>query len=159
MAFTLKTYHTADDSRKINKTLTNEIDYVCQLIDSADMIRPRLRVKCTSETFNANYCYISFFDRWYFITGQTVENANTIIIQCDLDVLYTYRTALSNMNVLVTRNESIGSTYINDAKLPLKPAKEMKIIEFSGGEFNMNIADENSYNFVLNVAGGGSGQQ
>ena len=159
MAFILNTYHTSDDSRTISKTLTNQLDYTCQLLDSAEMVTPTLRVRCTSETFNANYCYISFFDRYYFITGQTVETANTILIHCRLDVLYTYRNALLSSKFLVTRNENIGSTYIPDNMLPLKGNKEMKVIEFTGGDFNLDSATENSYNFVLNVAGGGSGQQ
>ena len=158
MAFILNTYHTADDPRTISKTLTNQIDYTCQLLDSAEMVTPKLRVRCTSETFNANYCYISFFDRYYFVTGQTVETANTILIHCRLDVLYTYRNALLSSTFLVTRNENIGSTYIPDTMLPLKGSKEMKVIEFTGGDFNLDTATPNSYNFVLNVAGGGSGQ-
>lgn len=158
MAFTLNTYHTADDPRTISKTLINQIDYTCQLLDSAEMVTPTLRVRCTSETFNANYCYISFFDRYYFVTGQTVETANTILIHCRLDVLYTYRNALLSSTFLVTRNENIGSTYIPDTMLPLKGSKEMKVIEFTGGDFNLDTASANSYNFVLNVAGGGSGQ-
>lgn len=159
MAFTLNTYHTADDPRTVSKTLSNQLDYSCQLLDSADMITPTLRVKCTSDTFNANYCYISFFDRYYYIIEQTVESANTILLHCQLDVLYTYRQALLNSNFLVTRNENIGSTYIPDNMLPLKGNKEMKVIEFTGGDFNLDTATENSYNFVLNVAGGGSNQQ
>ena len=158
MAFTLNTYYTADDPRTISKTLTNQIDYTCQLLDSAEMVTPTLRIRCTSETFNANYCYISFFDRYYFITGQTVESANTILIHCKLDVLYTYRNALLSSTFLVTRNENIGSTYIPDTMLPLKGSKEMKVIEFTGGDFNLDTATANSYNFVLNVAGGGSNQ-
>ena len=158
MAFTLNTYHTADDPRTISKTLTNQIDYTCQLLDSAEMVTPTLRVRCTSETFNANYCYISFFDIYYFVTGQTVETANTILIHCRLDVLYTYRNALLSSTFLVTRNENTGSTYIPDTMLPLKGNKEMKVIEFTGGDFNLDTATANSYNFVLNVAGGGSGQ-
>ena len=42
--------------------------------------------------------------------------------------------------------------------LPLKGSKEMKVIEFTGGDFNLDTATANSYNFVLNVAGGGSNQ-
>ena len=156
MAFTLNTYHTADDPRTISKTLTNQIDYTCQLIDSAKLITPTLRVRCTSETFNANY--VSCFDRYYFVTEQTVETANTILIHCRLDVLYTYRNALLSSTFLVTRNENIGSTYIPDTMLPLKGNKEMKVIEFTGGAFNLATATANSYNFVLNVAGGGSNQ-
>ena len=156
MAFTLKTYHTADDPRTISKTLTNQLDYTCELLDSAEMVTPTLRVKCTSETFNANYC--SCFDRYYFVTEQTVETANTILIHCRLDVLYTYRNALLSSTFLVTRNENIGSTYIPDTMLPLKGNKEMKVIEFTGGDFNLDTATANSYNFVLNVAGGGSNQ-
>lgn len=119
---------------------------------------PSVRLYCTSETFNANMVYISFFDRYYHIIDVDAESAETIILHCEFDA-FTYSTALLSSTFLVTRNENIGSTYIPDNMLPLKGNKEMKVIEFTGGDFNLDTANENSYNFVLNVAGGGSNQQ
>jgi hypothetical protein len=101
--------------------------------------------------------YIPFFDRFYHIISADVESAETIILQCEFDI-FTYSTALLSSEFLVTRNENIGSTYIPDTMLPLKGNKEMKVIEFIGGDFNLDSATVNSYNFVLNVAGGGSNQ-
>lgn len=101
--------------------------------------------------------YIPFFDRYYHIISADVESAETIILQCEFDI-FTYSVALLSSEFLVTRNENIGSTYIPDTMLPLKGNKEMKVIEFTGGDFNLDTATVNSYNFVLNVAGGGSNQ-
>lgn len=156
---TITTFQCSDDIRVINKTLTNNVDYECEILDSMNVINPQLRLFCTSTTFNNNYAYIPFLGRYYRITDFSVESAETIIINTEIDVLYTYKTALLDSTFLVTRNENIGSTYIPDSHLPLYPYKEMKVIEFSDSEFNLNTATVNNYNYVLNVAGGGSGQQ
>lgn len=153
----ITSYHCSQDVRAISKTLTNAVEYNCEILDTMNSFTPRIRLFCTSETFNANMIYIPFFDRYYHITDIDVESAETIILQCEFDI-YTYSNALLNSNFLVTRNENIGSTYIPDTLLPLKGSKEMKVIEFTGGDFNLDSATVNSYNFVLNVAGGGSDQ-
>lgn len=155
---TITTFQCSDDIRVINKTLTNNIDYECEILDSMNVINPRLRLYCSSNTLSANYCYIPFLDRYYRITDYSVESAETIIINTEIDVLYTYRNTLLSSTFLITRNENIGSTYIPDSYLPLYPYKDMKIIEFSNSEFNLNTATVNNYNYVLNVAGGGSGE-
>lgn len=153
----ITTYQCTQDVRTVQKTLTNSIDYNCEILDIMNSFSPHIRLFCTSETFNANMVYIPFFDRYYHIISADVESAETIILQCEFDI-FTYSTALLNSRFLVTRNENIGSTYIPDTMLPLKGSKEMKVIEFTGGDFNLDTAGTNSYNFVLNVAGGGSGQ-
>lgn len=154
---TITSYQCSQDVRTITKTLTNANNYNCEILDIMNSFTPSVRLYCTSETFNANMVYIPFFDRYYHITAVDVESAETIILHCEFDI-YTYSNALLSSNFLVTRNENIGSTYIPDTMLPLKGSKEMKVIEFTGGDFNLDSATANSYNFVLNVAGGGSGQ-
>lgn len=153
----ITTYQCSQDVRTIQKTLTNAIDYNCEILDTMNSFSPCIRLFCTSETFNANMTYIPFFDRYYHIISADVESAETIILQCEFDI-FTYSTSLLNSTFLVTRNENIGSTYIPDTMLPLKGSKEMKVIEFTGGDFNLDTATANSYNFVINVAGGGSNQ-
>ena len=153
----ITTYQCTQDVRTIQKTLTNAIDYNCEILDTMNSFSQQIRLFCTSETFNANMVYIPFFDKYYHIISPDVESAETIILQCEFDI-FTYSTALLNSKFLVTRNENVGSTYIPDTMLPLKGNKEMKVIEFTGGDFNLDTATANSYNFVLNVAGGGSGQ-
>ena len=153
----ITTYQCSQDVRTIQKTVTNPVEYNCEILDSMNSFSPRIRLFCTSETFNANMTYIPFFDKFYHIISADVESAETIILHCEFDIC-TYSNALLNSNFLVTRNENIGSTYIPDTMLPLKGNKEMKVIEFTGGDFNLDSASTNSYNFVLNVAGGGSNQ-
>lgn len=154
---TLTSYQCSQDVRTITKTLTNANNYNCEILDKMNSFSPSIRLFCTSETFNANMVYIPFFDRYYHIISVDVESAETIILHCEFDI-FTYSNALLNSTFLVTRNENIGSTYIPDTMLPLKGNKEMKVIEFTGGDFNLDTATVNDYNFVLNVAGGGSGQ-
>ena len=153
----ITSYQCSQDVRTVSKTLTNAVEYNCEILDTMNSFSPRIRLFCTSETFNANMTYIPFFGRYYHIIDVDAESAETIILHCEFDI-FTYSIALLNSTFLVIRNENIGSTYIPDTMLPLKGGKEMKVIEFAGGDFNLDTATENSYNFVLNVAGGGSNQ-
>ena len=153
----ITSYQCSQDVRTVSKTLTNAVEYNCEILDTMNSFSPRIRLFCTSETFNANMTYIPFFGRYYHIIDVDAESAETIILHCEFDI-FTYSIALLNSTFLVIRNENIGSTYIPDTMLPLKGGKEMKVIEFTGGDFNLDTATENSYNFVLNVAGGGSNQ-
>ena len=153
----ITSYQCSQDARTISKTLTNAAEYNCEILDIMNSFDPSVRLYCTSETFNANMVYIPFFDRYYHIIALDVESAETIILHCEFDI-FTYSIILLNSTFLVTRNENIGNTYIPDTMLPLKGNKEMKVIEFTDSDFNLDTATANSYNFVLNVAGGGSNQ-
>lgn len=155
----IKTYVCNDDKRVINKTLTDEAVYNCEFLDKVDMITPAMRLYCSATTFTNNYVYIPTFDKYYFVVNSSVDSARTIILQLQLDVLKTYENKLLNSDFLIVRNENIKSNYIEDSKLPILPYQHMKVIEFSENDFNIDTATENNYNFLLNVAGGGSNQQ
>ena len=84
-------------------------------------------------------------------------SAERIKLNLTLDVLMTYQSQILNLDCLISRQENIKPNFVRDDLLPLKNEKTLKIIEFSDNEFNLNSADENSYNFILNVSGGGTG--
>ena len=154
----IETYQMTSDRRKIGKSLSNQINYDGVPITPIDMINPKFILSTSSDVFNANYIFVDTFKKYYFIDNYEIDKAGRIIIYCSLDVLETHKNNLLASEQLIIRNEKIGSTFIADDMLPLKPYKNMKVIEFSNSDFNLNSATSNDYNFVLNVAGGGSGQ-
>ena len=152
-------YRTSDDRKKVTKTLTSISTMSAQATAQCSVLTPRLILGGDSvvNAINANYCYIDTFARYYFIKEHITDTASRIIIDCEYDPLMSYGTQLRATNQLVTRSESVGKpTYITDPTLPLLPDKEMYVAGFEGGYFNLNRATGLSYNFILNVSGGGN---
>lgn len=154
---TITLYNTADDKKKVGKTLTavQTVENV-KPIEPCDMLNPSFILDGGAvNAINSNYCHVSIFGRYYFITDHVLLNGARIMIKCKHDPLQNFATALKNSNQLVTRSESIGKpTYIKDDYLPLRPNKEMAVIKFEGGDINITQAANTSYNFVITVSGG-----
>lgn len=111
----------ADDNRTIHKTfneratITGEINFPC------DILNPELIVSRDIVFNSDNYCYIPYFNRYYFI-GDIIYNGKTKTLPLSVDVLKTYAEPLQNCECVVTRSE-IGTNYIVDDKLPINSNK------------------------------------
>lgn len=157
MAINITTYVTTDDRRKVIKNLTSAHSIDVTLLEPFSVLTPTLVLQ-TINGLDFNYVYIPYFSRYYFVNSIDVNKGGRAIVNCSVDVLMTYQNEFINDTFLIIRSENGGITYITDTQLPLYPYKDMKVIEFSDNDFNLNKATNTSYNFLLNVAGGGSGQ-
>lgn len=162
MGVSVTFYNCSDDNRTINKNLVTGATISAELYDPTSVIRPFLRVDYNANYLNYNYMYIADFNRYYFIKNITTDSGGALIIEGTVDVLMSYRTQINNLNAIAVRlpNKdqpgSWRSSYIPDSKLPMNMGRSVKCIEFEGTDFNIDTAGVGSYNFVLNVAGGGS---
>lgn len=155
-------YSTGDNPKTVSKTLTAISSVTARVAHPCNILRPELILSgdATVNAINANYVYIPDFGRYYFIKDHTTNTAVRIILSCEVDPLMSWSAGIRASKQLVTRSESIGKpTYTPDDQYLLKPNKDVKVIAFEGGYFNLESATQISYNFLLNVAGGGSGQQ
>ena len=116
-----------------------------------------LIVNATGAIANNNYAYIPNYQRYYYVDSVTVGRNGMYVVQLSVDVLMTYADAIRNLSATISRQENIGINDIVDSLLPLQNRKELAVIEFESSEFNITNANTSSYNFVLNVAGGGKG--
>lgn len=148
-------YTTSDDPRKINKQMSLTLSYqTCEFKDSTSIINPVIIVTYNSAIMLSNYCYISDFDRYYFIKNIDVMTGGRLSISLAVDCLKSFAAQIALLPVIAKR-WSRQRTFIDDNNLPMFPVKTVKVIEFSGGDFNIETATANSQNFVLTVAGGG----
>ena len=151
-------YSVTADKKKMVKTKTAISSITgATCTEPCDVLRPQLILSggASVNAINANYCFISTFGRYYFITDYTILSAERILITCEVDPLESWSSQILATNQLVTRSESIGKpTEIEDTLYPLKKNKEMFCIKFEGSQMNLDSATNSSYNFVLNVAGG-----
>lgn len=161
MAMNVEFYYNYSDNRYVTKnielagTVTNAIIY-----ENTSLNAPIIKCAFPNYLNGVNYCHIPYLGRYYYITDTVGLIGGSAEFHLRCDVLMTYGGFIRNSTQTVIRSESIGApTMIPDEHYTLEPRKNMKVIIFEGGDFNLNEATANSYNFVINVAGGGSGQQ
>lgn len=154
-------YKTFDQRNVINKTLLNAYATTAELYDNTDIFNPELKLAWSnSYATDYNFFYIQEFNRYYFLDDVIAEPGGAARVKGSVDVLYTYKTSLGYDKITITRaynSISTGGTrptYIKDSKLPIKSQREIEVKEFQQETlFNLNSADNNSWNFVINVMG------
>ena len=106
----IQLYYNKSEPRTIDKLLDlrgGELEG--EFRDAVDIQTPSIRINGNAITKNCNYLYIKELDRYYYITSIVSERNNTTILNCKLDVLYTYKTSLLNCYGLINRAEKSNS--------------------------------------------------
>lgn len=154
----IKFGHTFDDRRKLTKNVNWSETFECKPYSDYNISSPNLLIMNGNGAIaNNNYAYIADYQRYYYVDSVTVGRNGMYIVQLSIDVLMTYADGIKNINATISRQENVGINDIVDSLLPLQNRKELAVIEFESSEFNIGGANLSSYNFVLNVAGGGKG--
>lgn len=155
----IKFGYTFDDRRKLEKNVTWFDTFDCKPFTDYNISTPNLLiVNATGAIANNNYAYIADYQRFYYVDSVTVGRNAMYVVQLSVDVLMSYADGIKNLSATISRQENIGINDIVDSLLPLQNRKNLAVIEFESSEFNIASADSSSYNYVLNVSGGGSGQ-
>ena len=123
---TVSFYTTADDPRKIAKSMTVvETDIQCSVYGACSLITPVIILKYDSNLINANYMFISDFNRWYFISDHRLDIGQQLYISGVIDVLQTYGNEIKSCTGTCIRNGGIGRpSYVPDNSLPLYQSAE-----------------------------------
>ena len=155
----IKFGYTFDDRRKLEKNVTWFDTFDCKPYTDYNISAPNLLiVNPTGAIANNNYAYIADYQRYYYVDSVTVGRNGMYAVQLSVDVLMSYADGIKNLSATISRQENIGINDIVDSLLPLQNRKELAVIEFESSEFNIANANTSSYNFVLNVAGGGNNE-
>ena len=145
-------YNNKSDKRQLVKNITEIKTLSAVAKGDINIISPTLIIQNFSTDFN--YCYISDFDRYYFVKSITLLTGQRVQIDLTIDVLMTYKEEIKKLTVNVLRYENIEPTYLTDSRIPLYSDTVQKVIEFPENVFNLENPQENSKNFLLTVAGG-----
>lgn len=113
-------------NKDIDRILTKEIT----LKDDTSIIKPTIILSYDSNILDCNYLYM--LNRYYFITNITCSNQR-LIIDCDCDELYTYRTQILNSKAIIKRQEKLFNTYLNDSEYKSYEYSRIQTKEFPSG--------------------------
>lgn len=141
-----KLYSTMDNENVINKDLVLKYEANIKLKDTMNISSPTILLQDVEgvEIINCNYCFISDFNRFYFIKDIEVKNnINTLYLECD--VLESFKNDILNSFSEFSRNVETGDFL--EVKTVSDLRKEIDI-------FNSNVTIEKKKNIVLTTIGG-----
>lgn len=138
-------YKTLDNKNVINKTLTSPLNVDLKLRDNQDVIAPVLKMSVNVTPYN--YCYIPFFNRFYFVE-KIEKQGKLFIVGLYCDVLESYKDDILASNARFKRNIRNGDYMaINLENSSLKTVDKV--------ESNVTLANEN--HFILTTIAKGDG--
>ena len=140
-------YVNNSEKNKIGKNLTNDFSISGTLRDATNIINPVILIEL-NEIGNYNYCYISSFNRYYFITDITVIRTGLYAISLMVDVLESFKTDIKNLSVILLNTQNVGTNnYLPSQVFRNNVKSRTDIINFPSG---LNDTGE----FILITAGG-----
>lgn len=163
MSLSITFYANANDNRVVDKVLTTTFTSTAELYSDSSIHEPEIKLAWNEALSQSNYMYIDKFHRYYYIKDVVALTGGAMLIRGKVDPLMSFADSIKLSNAIMTRSQRSGflgknkGTYVRDEKLPLYPKKLFKVVEFNNPTFNIETATNTSYNFVLNVAGGGTG--
>lgn len=146
-------YNNKSDKRNLIKNITEIKTVTATAKGDISVISPVLILNYTDMS-EANYCYISELNRYYYINNFTYLTGKRIQLNLNIDVLMSYADEIKALKVNILRYSGIKPTYISDGRIPLYSNTRQYVIEFPDNIFNLSNPKETDKNFLLNIAGG-----
>ena len=107
-------YKTSSERHRLSKSLTNQINKTCHILDGTSITDPVIVIGYDSSILQHTYAYITDFGRYYFITNMEVLPGQEIRLSLHIDVLMTYKDQIKACNARVTRSQSNYDPMISD---------------------------------------------
>lgn len=150
MAFTISLFKTASENNRVVKVLTDEKQLSGELRNQTSVLNPTIRIESSDNISGYNYCYISEFGRYYYITDIVSVRTNCWVVSLRCDVLMSYKDEIKSMNVILNNTQETGlSNYMaspNWVNL-VKTKTDIKV-------FPSGLSEQGE--FILITAGGDS---
>jgi hypothetical protein len=149
-------YNNRSDERYVNKNITaitlqdhsNPVNI--ELLKDTDIVHPTFIMADKDLYMTANYCYVDSLHRYYYIRDIKVSKGYAYL-QCECDVLMSYKEALKTIPAIISRNYGLYNLYQNDDRWKVYSYTAKRTIEFSGG------FDYDTQQFILGVVGNAQG--
>lgn len=130
-------YENKSDSRYIDKDIdlisyNNISDIPISIIEPSSVVYPTFKLSSGLMGQNANYMYVNDLHRYYFIKNWSMENGY-IKIECECDVLMSFKTYIKNRSVVVKRQENKFNLYLDDQKYKVQNRTATMTKKFPNG--------------------------
>ena len=159
MSSHLTLYSCSAAKEKIDKSgsLTTIEAMTGDFVGEMSLLNPVFQVKLTTTTTadkilqQCNYVYCQEFGRYYYVDNVIMIANNLVQLVCNVDVLYSWKTAILAQKVIVSRNESDYALYLDDAAL--KVYNNPNITTYHFKDSSNNNTGFSTHQYILALAG------
>lgn len=152
----LKFYKQSATPNRVDKSgYLTEIGTLSGVILKAEtnLMRPTFILKTSPLVYNSNYLYNTFTKRYYYIRTVTAMSGGRIAIDCDIDVLFTYKNEILNSSGWVVRSDQILTTVDNYEMLhndiPYRQDFDTLGLNFIKGDTPFTTIDDRNICFII----------
>lgn len=126
-------YLNKSDKRYLNKSIELKYDNIpLEILVPSSVVRPRLRVSSGLIGQGVNYLYLEELERYYYIKNWIMENGH-ITLECEVDVLMSFKNSIKSQNVIVKRNEKLFNMYLEDGQYKVQNRTAVRTVVFPSG--------------------------
>lgn len=112
---TITFYNNSSDIRVLNKSITQVGEpLTVQLTEEATVEDPSFKLTINNSLINCNYLYVSEWNAFYYIRNREILNGNELVLNCHIDVLMTFKSAILNSDIIAERSASNNNGFIVD---------------------------------------------
>lgn len=128
-----------------------------KLIFNQSVLKPVFIIK--GDMIDFNYCYISLFKRYYYITDIKCLENGMQEVSMSVDYLQSFKASILACYAVVERQRDKGNLYMTDAYMYTKANKQIATVPFMGGDNQyINLSGMQSFerannSYVLTLAG------
>lgn len=133
-------YNTTSENIRVVKSLTKILDIEnAKVLSNNNLLNLQIFIKrdLVSDFNKINYLYIDSYKRYYFV-DVTIENG-FLVLNCSVDVLMTYKSAILNLTATITRNENLKNGYLEDKNYNIMSYENIVCKTFPNGLTNDSI--------------------
>lgn len=112
---TITFYNNSSDIRVLNKSISQVgSPLTVQLTEEATVEDPSFKLTMNNSLINCNYLYVEEWNSYYYIRNREILNGNELILNCHIDVLMTFKSAILNSDIIAERSASNNNGFIVD---------------------------------------------
>lgn len=132
----IKLFKTTSDTRKLEKTLTNEKEINGVFKKEELEQTPRLYITGLDPTIY-NYVFIESLNKYYFIVQKEYINNNKFVLYLKIDLLMTYKEQIKLIKATKVKGAT-GNNYLIGNNFPVEVKEEVQKIPFPNKPFRKN---------------------
>ena len=121
MGYTVSFYTFTKRSNSTKVPTSGNNDFTCNIKNGSGILTPKveLNLGLTSDPSQYNYCHITDFDRWYYVTEWYFDHG-LWTATCKVDVLATYKSQIGSTSMYVLRSSAQKDGSIVDTLYSMK---------------------------------------
>lgn len=112
-------YKNHSDERYVSKDLSSIGTYNNLVFkDDEDLVTPTFKVTDSNFSEECNYIYVRELGRYYYIRSRRFSR-QCLFLECQVDVLMSFKDDIHNMVGVISRNEKLYNLYLSDDKMEM----------------------------------------